>query len=591
MYHVMLLIFRNQIKTRIQDGSIEDALEAFREMKHLVLPLEYHGLERYQSDCVKWAEMRLDGQLSHMLSQQLAHIGWPKEITADHAKSSEMDELLNTLDYLILFSSYCQDADVYQRAAKIMVHPIALRFKFHYATDRPTNRIDKPEWYLSHLIQVALTHEALLRDLFELNDIQTNPVQKSTLLQTFVKQLIAIAKDHVAGQKERVLNDPFILLHTVDEITKFSKIIAEAFSIQHGFDVLDSLLSDDLDVDAWIGAQYETSIASIDEILEKSDSWLNNELVPGSTGVMMADLIEILGRLINTLYALPRVSIQIEFLTRVLRPALEAVYDKIDFEIPPFNNTRDDIHILIIQANALDRFIDTIKNDWGGSAEAIELAGSAEYQSALGYDGSALSGSIFNRTIISFQGLLDRILVNLYDHLWDSFYSPAMSYARAMHYGVTRSRGKENIAINDDLRKAMVAFSGTLNGVMTYLSATCQQIISARLLAAIAHFLYERLILQNFYRPEYIPQFASDFAEIRLFLKRVLPEQQHIIDTALLRPVEAVNLISLSEADRESLKDAIIDEDLDVVAEKLHSAKVSLLSVAECEAIINLVKS
>ncbi|CAG8791358.1 7824_t:CDS:2, partial [Cetraspora pellucida] len=45
---------------------------------------------------------------------------------------------------------------------QIMVEPLIVRFCYHFDSKRPTTRIDKPEWYFSHVITTIKEHSPFL---------------------------------------------------------------------------------------------------------------------------------------------------------------------------------------------------------------------------------------------------------------------------------------------------------------------------------------------------------------------------------------------------------------------------------------------
>ncbi|PKI85149.1 hypothetical protein MVES1_001291 [Malassezia vespertilionis] len=59
---------------------------------------------------------------------------------------TEMDEEV--------FAQPGSDSYVPLLAVKAFMDPVLLRFRFHFDGDRSTNRLDKPEWFLSHMLQL-----------------------------------------------------------------------------------------------------------------------------------------------------------------------------------------------------------------------------------------------------------------------------------------------------------------------------------------------------------------------------------------------------------------------------------------------------
>jgi transcription termination factor NusB len=45
-----------------------------------------------------------------------------------------------------------------------LVHPISLRFKYHFEGKRQTNRVDKPEWYFTHVINLVHEHKPFMEN-------------------------------------------------------------------------------------------------------------------------------------------------------------------------------------------------------------------------------------------------------------------------------------------------------------------------------------------------------------------------------------------------------------------------------------------
>ena len=45
-----------------------------------------------------------------------------------------------------------------------MIQPIALRFKYHFQGSRNTNRVDKPEWAFTHILDQIYEHESFIEE-------------------------------------------------------------------------------------------------------------------------------------------------------------------------------------------------------------------------------------------------------------------------------------------------------------------------------------------------------------------------------------------------------------------------------------------
>ncbi|KAK4702207.1 RAD50-interacting protein 1, partial [Phenoliferia sp. Uapishka_3] len=125
--------------------------------------------------------------LSVQLVEQLETIGWPKPIErpVDWSDSPNDGVAAAFVDLLTLEKisishplpsvstkiEGTQSDDKPLLALKPLVHPLLLRFRWQFDGDRGTNRIDKPEYPLSHVLNLLSAHERFLsEDIQELLD-------------------------------------------------------------------------------------------------------------------------------------------------------------------------------------------------------------------------------------------------------------------------------------------------------------------------------------------------------------------------------------------------------------------------------------
>lgn len=285
---------------------------------------------------------------------------WPKPIEIGKWKGREMEMLLKTLDNYLIFSSVCGDSNLAQRAITVLVEPIKVRFLFHFATERPTNRLDKPEWFLSHLAQEIAVHLPMVECCFEL-DVEGS----DSVVATFVNALCDLAQKHLMKRCPHILTDPHLLLHTVSQVGSF----VSAVTASSGVDCT-RILTEFLEAsfDEWIAAQVESSSDSLQSVLHDSPPWSDEALEsPESTGQVIDKFIPIVDDLIDILFGLPAIAHQIAFIGDVINPLFNTLYASLDYDIPAFYSTLEDVRILILMGNSLAKVNERIENDWGGA--------------------------------------------------------------------------------------------------------------------------------------------------------------------------------------------------------------------------------
>lgn len=248
------------------------------------------------------------------------------------------------------------------------------------------------------------------------------------------------------------------------------------------------------------------------------------------------------------------------------------------------------------------------------------MAASEVYQGRLDDEEACKrDGSIYHRSVASFRELLDRCQRSLHDHLWEHFASPANTFARAMHYGVVRSRegrvkstspspspspsSTTGIGMHDDLRRAMVSLATAYENVVPSLLEGPADTLRSMLLFSLATWAMDRWLLSNYYRVEVgedggedrrcLDQLAADYEIFLKFTKDLLGTLHQPVEAVLARCTEAVRLLTLPTEERAQLSRSVEggeDDDLGVISELLQQWHVSNLSVADCERLLSLIK-
>ncbi|GAA5831097.1 hypothetical protein JCM11251_005141 [Rhodosporidiobolus azoricus] len=103
-----------------------------------------------------------------------------------------------------------------------LVHPLLLRFKWHFDGDRGTNRIDKPEYPLSHVLNLLTAHERFLSE-----DIQylldSNGFEHIDAVNEFTTLLLPPLSSRLRHHLPQLLSMPPVLAHTVYQVVEFDQ--------------------------------------------------------------------------------------------------------------------------------------------------------------------------------------------------------------------------------------------------------------------------------------------------------------------------------------------------------------------------------
>lgn len=114
---------------------------------------------------------------------------------------------------------------------EVLVKPLALRFRYHFEGDRPTNRVDKPEWFLAHLTGLVTTYSIFLTDIVQpILSESTNPlISPRDAVSEFITALLPIVRRKTKHLLPQILDQAQLLSHFIHEMIKFDAELREEF--------------------------------------------------------------------------------------------------------------------------------------------------------------------------------------------------------------------------------------------------------------------------------------------------------------------------------------------------------------------------
>ena len=118
-----------------------------------------------------------------------------------------------------------------------MAHPLEQRFIYHFSGNKPTNRLDKPEYFLSHTTDLISTYsnfldsavQPLLVQHFRGTDLALTPAYIDAT-SAFITALLPMLKRKLTNFAGQVSKQPQLLSHLVHEVMSFDTTLEETFA-------------------------------------------------------------------------------------------------------------------------------------------------------------------------------------------------------------------------------------------------------------------------------------------------------------------------------------------------------------------------
>ena len=174
---------------------------------------------------------------------------------------------------------------------QVMVKPMDLVFRYHFESDKPTNRLDRPEYFLSHVTDkllgqyadfVADTLQPILSDVFRASDLSLNPAYGDATC-AFITALLPMVRNKVFSILPRAAQKPQLLSHLIHELMSFDATLREEWNYDDGaYDgaaagtswrgLTYEVLATDNWFNIWLNIEKEYAIARYEKIVDAADS-------------------------------------------------------------------------------------------------------------------------------------------------------------------------------------------------------------------------------------------------------------------------------------------------------------------------------
>ena len=237
--------------------SDEAALGPYKRLQHLVTGLQplqeaAEGAAPHLLDHVasQVQELRQTVQMSFSadLEKTLKKMDWPKAtdtiaLALQKEWSTNVGRLLNLQrpeleDTEHNTSHNSQDTEPpVLLPLEVMARPIEQRFTYHFSGNKPTNRLDKPEYFLSHITDLISTYsgfldnalQPLLVEHFRGSDLAFTPAYIDAT-SAFITALMPMLKRKLQSFSAQVSSQPQLLSHLVHEVMSFDTTLQDTFA-------------------------------------------------------------------------------------------------------------------------------------------------------------------------------------------------------------------------------------------------------------------------------------------------------------------------------------------------------------------------
>lgn len=255
-------------------SNYQGALSAYKDALEI---LSKHGtsgnganLTQHMRQTVRNIWSAIDKAGSSAQSESLRALGWPGTLDMSNKSAivafGSSFSLLTSLDSLARdFTTVLSDNGIALRSGSTtslpsplplehMARAVDIRMRYHFEGVRQTNRVDKPEWWLSLVL-------SMLRSIVPFLETHVQQIYDRTVelpldvRNEFIRLVLPMVHRKLANDRGAYIEDGMVVSQLVKELADFEQILQTVY-FYNGECLLDSFLTHDIDLfAAWVEAE------------------------------------------------------------------------------------------------------------------------------------------------------------------------------------------------------------------------------------------------------------------------------------------------------------------------------------------------
>ena len=191
--------------------------------------------------------------------------------------------------------------DVFSPPITALLVPFKKKFFFHFSGERKTNKLEKPEWYLTQVLKwLQETKDYLDAEFQPLMEKVSN--QPDSVKIMFAKGLLSFIKTKLSSDLPLIVHNEVLLCHYIDEILSFDKEFGKFLDFINlnncFYDPVQILLIDEAVFPKWLSMESNLVNEKLDTLLSDTQScWKpeisddpNFKFIPKSADVLLTML-------------------------------------------------------------------------------------------------------------------------------------------------------------------------------------------------------------------------------------------------------------------------------------------------------------
>ncbi|XP_055379925.1 RINT1-like protein [Condylostylus longicornis] len=231
----------------------------------------------------------LKEKFSNDFETTLKAIKWPpqQQVIETFSPSKEnMEKLTLLAEYLFLMKSPEEDGSTnfvtiipsivcppISIPTELLLRPFRQRFFYHFTGTRQTNRLDKPEWYFTQVLNWAKENHLFVGKHFQSAAIKAGHENYNVRLE-FIRGLVQLTIEKLGYDIADICQDETLFAHLLDETLAFEIELRETLGYPTSFPSALNVITQPQYLIKWISIEERFCTDKMDCVLQGDSPWM-----------------------------------------------------------------------------------------------------------------------------------------------------------------------------------------------------------------------------------------------------------------------------------------------------------------------------
>ncbi|XP_055611067.1 RINT1-like protein [Uranotaenia lowii] len=384
---------------------------------------------------------------------------------------------------------------------ELLLKPFRLRFQFHFAGGKQTNRLDKPEWYFTQILSWARENHIFVGQNFQSAALKAG-VQNHNVRLEFIRGLVQLVIEKLVDDIDGICQEEALFAHLIDEVLAFEQELKTNLGYPGSFPSAVTVLIQPKYLVKWMAIEERFTTDKMDAMLKSEDPW--RFLDPANLDDMKipkcADqFIRLLDAIKERYCALPQPGQQLQFLDLQLELIDNFRRRLVQLHSSPGSDNVSSTKIL----NAIN-YINSVLREWGENVHYLHL-----HAALYGPNADEIS-SVFDKTVDELDHWQRALVKDLSQRSVEDIKSKSRPYRHDIWPSMNQLDTKETLMLSATASEMFQTLVNHLHSLEAELSSNVFSIVIRLMAVQLDEWLIDGMIMNTKFSTGGAAQFHFD---------------------------------------------------------------------------------